>query len=62
MGVGGQCHALAIVPSREREPVPIVQEAGWAAGLVWTGAENLARTRIQSMDRKSLVLGYAAIS
>ena len=22
-------------------PVPIVQEAGWAAGPVWTGAENL---------------------
>ena len=26
---------------RER-PVPIVQEAGWAPGPVWTGAENLA--------------------
>ena len=25
----------------ERDPVPIVQEAGWAPGLVWT-AENLA--------------------
>ena len=23
-------------------PVPIVQEAGWAPGPVWTGAENLA--------------------
>ena len=23
-------------------PVPIVQEAGWATGPVWTGAENLA--------------------
>ena len=22
------------------DPVPIVQEAGWAAGSVWTGAEN----------------------
>ena len=27
---------------RERDPVPIVQEAGWATGPVWTGAENLA--------------------
>jgi len=24
------------------DPVPIVQEAGWASGPVWTGAENLA--------------------
>ena len=27
---------------QEREPVPIVQEAGCAPGQVWTGAENLA--------------------
>jgi hypothetical protein len=26
----------------EKDPVPIVQEAGWAPGTVWTGAENLA--------------------
>ena len=26
----------------EEDPVPIVQEAGWAPGPVWTGAENLA--------------------
>ena len=25
-----------------KDPVPIVQEAGWAPGAVWTGAENLA--------------------
>ena len=25
-----------------RDPVPNVQEADWAPGLVWTGAENLA--------------------
>ena len=24
-----------------KDPVPIVQEAGWAPGLVWTGAEDL---------------------
>jgi hypothetical protein len=29
----------------ERDPVPIVQEAGWAPGPVWTGAENLAPHR-----------------
>jgi len=26
-----------------KDPVPVVQEAGWAPGPVWTGAENLAR-------------------
>jgi hypothetical protein len=26
-----------------KDPVPIVQEAGWAPGPVWTGAENLRR-------------------
>ena len=36
---------------RERDPVPIVQEAGWAPGLFWTGAENLAPTRIRSLYR-----------
>jgi len=34
-----------------KDPVPIVQEAGWAPGLVWTGAENLAPTGIRSPDR-----------
>ena len=26
----------------KRDPVCIVEEGGWALGLVWTGAENLA--------------------
>ena len=34
-----------------KNPVPIVQEAGRAPGLVWTGAENLASTGIQSPGR-----------
>jgi hypothetical protein len=34
-----------------KDTVPIVQEAGWAPGLVWTGVENLAPTRIRSPDR-----------
>ena len=37
--------------SRERDPVPILQEAGWAPGPVWTGAENLAAAGIRSPDR-----------
>jgi len=34
-----------------KDPVPIVQEAGWAPGPVWTRAENLATTGIRSPDR-----------
>ena len=34
-----------------KDPVPIVQEAGWDPGSVWTGAENHARTGIRSPDR-----------
>ena len=33
-----------------KDPVPIVQETGWAPGPVWTGAENLASTGIRSLD------------
>ena len=34
-----------------KDPVPIVQEAGWAPGQVWTGVENLAPpTGIRSPD------------
>ena len=36
---------------RVTDPVPIAQEAGWAPGPVWTGAENLAATGIRSPDR-----------
>jgi hypothetical protein len=49
MGVGGQHHApAAFTPGKD--PVPIVQEAGWAKELVWIGAENLAPTRIRSPE------------
>ena len=37
-------------PAPGRDTVPIVQEAGWAPGPVWTGAENLAPTGIRSPD------------
>jgi hypothetical protein len=40
-GVRGQRHApAALYPGKDQ--VPIVHEAGWAPGSVWTGAENLA--------------------
>jgi hypothetical protein len=48
--VSGQRHApAAIYPGKD--PVPIVQEAGWTPGPVWTGAENLAPTGFRSPDR-----------
>jgi len=34
----------------ERDPVPTVQEAGWAQRPVWTVAENLAPTSIPFLD------------
>jgi hypothetical protein len=33
-----------------KDPVPIVQEAGWDPGPVWIGAENLAPTGIRSPE------------
>ena len=41
-------------PPRERDTVTIVEETGWAPGLVWTCAENLADTGIPSPDRPAL--------
>ena len=46
--MGGQLFALATFPW-EKDLVPIVQEAGWAAELVWTGAENLTPNGIRSL-------------
>jgi hypothetical protein len=34
-----------------KDPVPIVQEAGWTPGPVWTGTKNLASTGIRFPDR-----------
>ena len=50
MGVSGHRHApAAFTPGKD--PVPIVQEAGWAPGPVWIGAKNLTPTGIRSPDR-----------
>jgi hypothetical protein len=35
----------------DRNPVPIVQEAGWVTEPVWTGVENLTPIGIRSPDR-----------
>ena len=44
MGMGGQHQTPATLPPG-RDPVPILQETGWAAGPVCTGAENLPSHR-----------------
>jgi hypothetical protein len=38
-GVSGQQHASAAL-NPGKEPVPILPEAGWAPGLVWTGGKS----------------------
>ena len=51
-----RCEGSASRPGRflpGKDPVPIVQEAGWAPGPVWISAENLAHTGIRSPDRPS---------
>jgi hypothetical protein len=45
---------LAPSPSRftsVKDQAPIVQEAGWNPGPVWTYGKNLAPTEIRSPDR-----------
>jgi hypothetical protein len=34
-----------------KDPVPILQEVGWAPGPVWMCAKNLALNGIQTLDR-----------
>ena len=48
MGLGGRHAPAAFTPGKD--PVSIVQEAGWAQGPVWIGAGNLAPTGIRSLN------------
>jgi len=41
MRVVGRRYAPAALIRREREPVPIAQEACWVTGPLWTAAKNL---------------------
>jgi hypothetical protein len=41
-----------------KDPIPIVQEAGWAPEPVWTGAENLAPTGIRSRTIQPVASHY----
>ena len=54
-GMRGQRHALAaLYPGKD--PVPNVQEAGWAPGPVLTGGENFAPTGVQCAMQLNLNL------
>jgi hypothetical protein len=46
--VGGQHHAAAALPPGKT--LPILQQAGWAPGPVWTCAKTLATTGIRYPD------------
>ena len=52
MGVGAK-HQAPVAYTRERDWVPIVQEAQWALQPVWTGTEkgnSLSPTGVRSPD------------
>jgi len=56
-GVRSQPHApAALYPWKV--PLPIVQEAGWAPGSVWTGAENLTPTGFDPRNAQSVASRY----
>jgi hypothetical protein len=56
-GVRGQRHVPAVLyPGKD--PLPIVQEAGWVPGPVWTGAENLAPTGFDPRTVRPLASRY----
>jgi len=48
--MGGGMLKATLRPLYPRE-IPIVEEAGWAPGSFWVGAENLALTGFRSQDR-----------
>ena len=41
-----------------KDPVPVVQEAGWAPGPVWAGAENLAPAGIRTRTFQPVASRY----
>jgi len=51
-GVGGERHIPPALPSGKRRGTHL-QEAGWAPGPVWTGAENFAPTGVRNPEPSS---------
>jgi hypothetical protein len=56
MGVGSQRHAPAALPL-EKDPVPMVSEAGWAPGPVWTPYPVLSSKMQVTLAAWSLMMG-----
>jgi hypothetical protein len=42
--------APRLLYSKERDPVPVVQEAGWVSELVWMGPEKIPSTGVRTPD------------
>ena len=59
--MGGQRHAPAALPAGKK-PLPIVQEAWWVPGPVWTGAENFIPMEISSPDGLALIESLSRLS
>jgi len=57
MGLGGQPHASAALYARGKDPVLIVQEAGWAPGPVGTSGKSHPH-RIRSRTAQPVVSRY----
>jgi hypothetical protein len=73
-GVKGLCHGVDGLPPSSasrgvsitprplftpgKDLVPILQEAGWAPGPVWTGMENLVPTGIRSWTVQPIASRY----
>ena len=45
-----------------KDPIPIVREAGWTPGIVWTSAENLIHTGIWSPNRPACNVSLCRLS
>jgi hypothetical protein len=43
---------------REEDLIPIIQEAVWAPGPLWTDAKNFAHTRIRFPDTQPVSISY----
>ena len=59
-GVGIRHHAPGTWPLR-KDPIPLLQEAGWASGLGWTGVENLPLPGFKPRTLQPLVITYFSL-
>jgi hypothetical protein len=60
MGVGVNAISSRFTPWKD--PLPIVQEAGWASGPVWTGAEKLAPTGFSCVAKENKIRSPHTVS